>query len=123
MIKNFIFSLLLFPLITQAQQTIKGVVSGKEKDSESPLPGVNIFWEGTTQGVVSGSNGEFEIKKGSKQHMLVFSFVGYNTQTIHVDEPGELKVVLEPNLEIEEVTVVQKDRGTYLSAMSTIKME
>lgn len=123
MIKKFIFLLLLFPVITQAQQTIKGVVWGKEKDTESPLPGVNIFWEGTTLGVISGSNGEFEIKKSSKQHMLVFSFVGYNTQTIHIDEPGELKVVLEPNLEIEEVTVVQKDRGTYLSAMSTIKME
>ena len=123
MIKQFLFLFMLFPVFIQAQQSVKGVVLGKDSGSENPLPGVNVYWEGTTQGVVSDSDGTFEIKKSSRQHMLVFSFVGYNSQTIHVDEPKELQVVLEPNLEIEEVTVVQKDRGTYLSAMSTIKME
>ena len=123
MIKQLLFLFMLFPVFIQAQQSIKGVVLGKDSGSENPLPGVNVYWEGTTQGVVSDSNGVFEIRKGSQQHMLVFSFVGYNSQTIHVEKPGEIQVILEPNLEIEEVTVVQKDRGTYLSAMSTIKME
>ncbi len=122
MIKHFIFILLLLPAISMAQ-SLSGVVSGKESDGTNPLPGVNIYWEGTNKGVVSDANGKFEIKKSSNQHMLVFSFVGFNTKTIHVENPGEIEVVLEPNLEIAEVTVVKKDRGTYLQAMATIKTE
>ena len=83
MIKQFLFLCMIFPVIIQAQQSVKGVVLGKDNGSENPLPGVNVYWEGTTQGVVSDSNGAFEIRKGNRQHMLVFSFVGYNSQTIH----------------------------------------
>ncbi len=114
---------LILPFFSQAQ-TIKGVVYGNEKSGKQPLPGVNVYWQGTSQGAVTGSNGEFTLKKGSNQHMLMVSFVGYETKTIHIDNPNEpLKIVLEPNLELEEVTVVQKDRGTYLSAIETIKTE
>lgn len=104
-------------------QSLRGVVLGLENEAKNPLPGVNIYWEGTNNGVVSDTDGKFEIKKSSNQHMLVFSFVGFNSKTIHVENPGEIEVVLEPNLEIEEVTVIQKDRGTYLQAMATIKTE
>lgn len=122
MIKLLIFIIIFFPLTSMAQ-SLSGVVLGLENESKNPLPGVNIYWEGTNKGVVSDSDGKFEIKKSNNQHMLVFSFVGYNTKILHVDNPGEIEVMLEPNLEIEEVTVIQKDRGTYLQAMATIKTE
>lgn len=105
-------------------QTIKGIVYGNDKNGEQALPGVNVYWQGANKGAVTDNNGEFELKRGNAQHMLMVSFVGYETKTVHIDAPSEnLKIVLEPNLELEEVTVVQKDRGTYLSAMETIKME
>lgn len=121
--RYIILIFLVLPLFNHAQ-TIKGVVYGNEKNGEQPLPGVNVYWQGTTQGAVTGSSGEFTLKKGSNQHMLSVSFVGYETKTIHIENPTEpLKIVLEPNLELEEVTVIQKDRGTYLSAIETIKTE
>lgn len=121
---RYLFILLLILPFISHTQTLKGVVYGNEKRGEQPLPGVNVYWQGTSQGAVTGSNGEFTLKKGSNQHMLMVSFVGYETKTIHIDNPNEpLKIMLEPNLELAEVTVVQKDRGTYISSMETIKME
>lgn len=121
--RYIIILFLILPFFSHAQ-TLKGVVYGNENNGEQPLPGVNVYWQGTKQGAITGSNGEFTLKKGSDQHMLMVSFVGYETKTIHVDNSSEpLKIVLEPNLELAEVTVVQKDRGTYISAIETIKME
>ena len=87
------------------------------------MPGVNVYWEGTNKGTATDEDGNFVIKKSKNQHMLVFSFVGYETKTVHIDNPENLEIVLEPNLEIEEVTVTKKDRGTYLSALETIHTE
>jgi len=112
----FVVVYIIIPFISNAQN-LKGVVIGNEEDGKTTLPGVNIYWQGTNKGAVSGSDGSFEINKGSNQHMLVFSFVGYETKVVHVDNIDKLEVVLEPNLEIGEVTVVKKDRGTYLSVM------
>jgi len=121
MYKYIIFLFLLFPIFSSAQK-VSGVVYGNDK-AKQPLPGVNIFWEGTTKGVASNKKGEFSIKQGNIDHMLVFSFVGYETKTIHIHDSEPLEVVLEPNLEIEEVTVIKKDRGTYLSVINPIQTE
>jgi outer membrane receptor for ferrienterochelin and colicin len=120
--KILIFILILFPVFSFAEN-IKGVVFGNDKEGKITLPGVNIYWQGSKNGTASGNDGNFEIKKGSNQHMLVFSFVGYETKVMHVEDLTFLEVVLEPNLEIKEVTVTKKDRGTYLSAMETIHTE
>ena len=121
---KFIFTILaiLFSLYSEAQE-IKGVVYGEEEIGNLPLPGVNVFWEGTQIGTTSDVNGKFEIKKPNGAHMLVFSFVGYNTQVVHVGDTKPLNIALKPNLELGEVTVVQKDRGTYLSVINPIQTE
>lgn len=118
--KYIIYLVLLFPLVSNAQ-TLKGVVFGD--DGKEALPGVNIFWQGTNQGVASKADGTFKITKKSSQHMLVFSFVGYNQKVVHINNLTPIKVTLESNLEIEEVTVIKKDRGTYLSVINPIQTE
>ena len=120
--KLLLLLIIIFPFVSNSQN-LKGIVFGNEKDGKQPLPGVNIFWQGTNSGTASDGDGNFEIRKKENQHMLVFSFVGYETKTVHVDNLEKLEVTLDPNLEIKEVTVVQKDRGTYLSAMETIQTE
>lgn len=120
--KIILLIFILIPVLTFAEN-LKGVVFANEKEGKITLPGVNIYWQGTKNGTASEIDGNFEIKKGNNQHMLVFSFVGYKTKVVHVDNLDFLEVILEPNLEIEEVTVIKKDRGTYLSAMETIHTE
>jgi outer membrane receptor for ferrienterochelin and colicin len=118
----FVVIYIIIPFISNAQ-SLKGVVFGNDEKGKTTLPGVNIYWQGTNRAVVSTDDGSFVIKKGNNQHMLVFSFVGYETKIIHIDNLENLEVVLEPNLELKEVTVIKKDRGTYLSAMETIHTE
>ncbi|MBT3383784.1 MAG: TonB-dependent receptor [Prolixibacteraceae bacterium] len=117
--RYIIFLFILFPIITFSQN-ISGKIFGNGDGGKQPLPGVNIYWEGTTEGTASNSEGDFEISQKTEQHMLVFSFVGYSTQVLHVHGSEPIEVTLEPNLEIEEVTVVKKDRGTYLSTINPV---
>ena len=124
--KILIFSILIvFSILGTAQVTrvITGKVFANENGSLQPLPGVNIIWENTRQGTTTDSDGSFSISQKSNQHMLKFSFIGYEPQTVHIDDEAPLEIVLKPNLEIGEITVVQKDRGTYLSTISPIQTE
>jgi hypothetical protein len=107
---NFDINFSLFS-VASFSQNVRGTVYGNDSGGKQPLPGVNIYWEGTTQGVVSNKNGEFRITQKSGQHMLVFSFVGYTPQTLHIHGTAPLDVTLEPTLEIDEVTIVQKIAG------------
>lgn len=120
--KYIILITILFPLLGHTQ-TLEGVVFGSDESGKQTLPGVNIYWEGTNTGVASLPDGTFEIEKSDDQHMLVFSFVGYEPKVVHVDDTDPIEVSLEPNLELGEVTVIQKDRGTYLSVINPIQTE
>jgi len=117
--------LILFSILAAAQvsRVVTGKVYANENGSLQPLPGVNIIWENTRQGTTTDSDGAFSISQKNNQHMLKFSFIGYEPQTVHIDGEAPLEIVLKPNLEIEEITVVQKDRGTYLSTISPIQTE
>lgn len=120
--KNIIFILLIFPIISYTQ-TIEGTVFGLNKNKKQALPGVNVFWQGTNLGTATNDDGFFEIPKAIGQHQLVFSFVGYEQKIIHIHNTDPVEVILEPNLEIGEVRVVKKDRGTYLSTIDPLQVE
>lgn len=70
-------SLLLTVAPAMAQMTVTGTVTAAEDGS--PLPGVSIVVEGTTQGTISDIDGRYRIEV-SPSAVLQFSFVGYKTQ-------------------------------------------
>jgi len=121
--KKYLLIILLMAPILSYSDEIKGTVYANDVNGKQPLPGVNIYWEGTTRGTASASDGTFSMWQNNGQHMLVFRFVGYKTQVIHVHETSNIEVLMEPNLEIEEVTIIKKDRGTYLSVINPIQTE
>ncbi len=56
-------------------------IEGKVTDEKGePLPGVNIVVKGTTQGTNSATDGTYSISVPDAQSVLVFSFVGYQSQ-------------------------------------------
>lgn len=87
------------------------MVSGLDNGEKQTLPGVNVYWENSRQGTVTGEEGTFRLRRRNGQDVLVFSFVGYETRKVHVHDDTPMEIVLEPNLEIGEVTVMVKDRG------------
>ena len=110
-------------LFSASAQKVTGTVFGDDEGGKQVLPGVNIHWQDTRKGTSTGENGEFEIDRVGGKENLVFSFVGYETNVVRVVSDDPLEVVLQPNLEIEEVLVVEKDRGSYMSTIDPLHTE
>jgi TonB-linked SusC/RagA family outer membrane protein len=92
------------PEISQQQLTVTGLV--KDQAGE-PLPGVNISVKGTTTGVISDFEGKFSINVPNGQAVLVFSYLGFASQSITVGNQTRLNVTLSEDTQaIEEVVVV-----------------
>ena len=84
--KNLVilFAALLIPgLIFGQGRSISGHVSDAAGE---PLAGVNVLIKGTMTGAMSGPDGEYTIKAPVRETVLVFSFIGMETQEISVEE-------------------------------------
>ncbi|MDR2037987.1 MAG: TonB-dependent receptor [Bacteroidales bacterium] len=87
------------------QQQIR--VTGKVHDNNGePLPGASIVIEGTTRGVTTDLDGSYFID-ARPLDKLVFSFVGFEPQSIAVGDQTSINVMLqEKRDQLEEVTIV-----------------
>jgi len=83
---------------------VKGQVTGVDGLG---IPGVNVLEKGTTNGTITDIDGNFTITVGNDQAVLVFSYVGYNTQEIPVDGQTQLNLTLVEDItSLEEVVVI-----------------
>jgi TonB-linked SusC/RagA family outer membrane protein len=84
-------------------------VSGKviSAEDQQPVPGVNVVIPGTNRGTVTDTEGRYIISLGDKDNTLVFSFIGYATQTIVVGSQTTVDVTLELDSEsLDEIVVI-----------------
>lgn len=101
---------LLSLLTVQLHAQVRGVVKDAQEEA---IPGANVFWMNTGQGVTTNENGRFVLSKSSKDHMLVVSFIGFQNDTIHVSHAKqELNIELREGVELNEVNVVSRKLGT-----------
>ncbi len=96
---------LLFAVAAEAQKkTLTGKITSS--DNGGVLPGVNIIEKGTQNGTISDANGAFTISVDGNA-TLVFSFVGYLTQEINVQNRSTIDLALEPDLKtLSEIVVI-----------------
>ena len=83
-------------------------INGKVVDENNqPLPGVAVLLKGTTIGVATDVNGNFQLTIPKQEGLtLVFSFVGMKTQERVVRDEKPLMIVMEEDAKmIEEVVV------------------
>ncbi|MGM0532709.1 MAG: SusC/RagA family TonB-linked outer membrane protein, partial [Bacteroidota bacterium] len=101
----FVLFFMTIPLMVFGQER---TVTGTVTDSEgSPLPGVTVLVEGTNDGTVTNSDGFFEISLAEGQNNLVFSFIGFQSETVDVSGQDEVNVTLqEESVGLDEVVVV-----------------
>ena len=86
------------------QITISGTVTDENGES---LPGVNVVVKGGNTGVVTDSNGKYQINVPNVDAVLIFSFVGYTSTEFVVGNQTSINVQLrEDASQIEEVVVV-----------------
>ncbi len=75
---------------------VKGKITSK-KDGTT-LPGVNVFAKGTTIGVVTGLDGDYEIQLPAGTNVLVFSFMGFKTVEVEVNDQTEISLSLDEDM-------------------------
>jgi len=81
-----------FSFITHAQFVITGSVL--DSSTREPLTPASVFCQNTTLGTVTNKQGEFSIALKSGGYDLIFSYTGYQTQTIRVTENSKLEVLM-----------------------------
>ncbi len=97
---------LLFSATAWSQsQQINGTII--DKNAQGPLPGVTIFEMGTTNGTVSDADGNFTLSITKNKVDVVFSSIGYKTQTRTLSPSNtEISIAMEPdNIYLNEVVV------------------
>ncbi len=121
------FAMLVHTGHTDAQdQVVRGKVYELSGNQERlPLPFVNVYWRGTQDGTVTDENGRFAIARhDSREHKLVFSYVGYASDTLLVREgQWDVEVGLISGEALNEVTVEKRLGGSYISKLRPIKTE
>lgn len=111
----------LFCMGYAQQKLINGKVSSSDGEL---LPGVNIHIDGTSSGTITDGNGNYQIKAGNGDR-LVFSFIGFKSESLVVGSKAILDVVLVPDMTgLDEIVIVgygETKRITNTGSVSAIQ--
>lgn len=120
---NKLFTLLfLFSAVSIfSQHNLNGKITGKDN---TPLEGVNIYYDGTTISTVSDADGKFSIKyEPNANSILVLSSIGYQTEYLSgldVSKPLNIKMKISEN-ELKEVVVNNNNQFTRAQKLKLFK--
>lgn len=109
------------------QQAQGKLVTGSVADANGePLIGVAVAVEGTSRGIITDFDGNFQLEVPGEKSVLVFSFVGYETQKVTVGSQTSFKVVLVENVQqVDEVVVtalgIKREAKALGYAMTELK--
>lgn len=126
--KSLTSLVLFFFFITAAyaQQNIQGTVTSA--DDGSPLPGVNITVQNTTIGTSTDTDGNYSLTVPDTSNVLVFSFIGFETQEIQINGQTRIDVTMEVRVYSagEEIVVVgygTQQKGDVTGSVSTVSVD
>src|SRR5680860_1075192 len=95
--------LLCLSLIAHSQETVSGTVSDQDAN---PLIGVNVQVKGTNTGTATDFDGHYEINDVSENAILVFSYIGYQTQEVLVNGENTLDITMSSDAALLDEVVV-----------------
>lgn len=97
---------LLIPGAVMAQErTVTGTVTSAQ--DEQTIPGVTVRVKDSDRGTITDVAGKFSLEVKPEDKVLVFSFIGMETQEVPIRGRSTIDVVLSPSVEnLEEVVVV-----------------
>ena len=119
------FFLLAFVSTTFAQGFIEGTVYEQSANGErTPLPGVNVYWKIANVGTVTDEQGHYSIELHPTYKCLVFSFVGYENDTVHhMAEPQHYDHVMSTPLTLDEVEIAARQKAQYVNTIDPHHIE
>ncbi len=114
--------------VDKQQVRVSGIIT--DASTGEPLPGVNILIEGTQQGVITDGNGQYSIQVSSASTVLMFSYIGYNSERVEVAGRTVIDIGLTPDIKsLEEVVVIgygsrtKRDVTTAISSVGAKAIE
>ncbi len=118
--------LLLLSVCGFAQQiTVKGIVTSDA--DKLGLIGATVQVKGTTNGTITGLDGDYTVPNVPKDAILVFSSIGYETQEIAVNGRTTINIVMKESSELlDEVVVIgygAVKKSDLTSSIATVKAE
>jgi outer membrane cobalamin receptor len=130
--KYIILLLIIFPAFGPLkaqdrilQGTVKGSAGTGDKLSVEPLIAANVYWLGTTTGTITDTQGHFALQlPESGASMLVVSYTGFKNDTLKIVSGNQyLDVTLYQDNKLDEVILVQRQSGSFISSVQPIKTE
>lgn len=87
-----------------AQTKIGGIVVD---DKNEPIPYANVYFKGTSEGVITDENGKFYLESQNTYTDVMISFVGFSAKEIKLEKQMSLnlKITLSDAQEIKEVVI------------------
>ena len=108
--EKLLFLLLLLPFCALAQNTFSGSVV--DKTTGQPIPGVNVIIQGSTSGAATDFDGKFQLVNVKKGDNIVFSFIGYKSETVVFNNQKTITVSIEQDASQLKEVIVQVGYGT-----------
>jgi len=103
--KLFLFLSFVLSFVNMLAQTKVGGVVYDE--SNQPMGYANVYFKGSTEGVVSDENGRFYLQSDKTYKTLVASFVGYKAVEVALTKAVdlEMKIQIKPDNQLQEVKI------------------
>ena len=90
--------------VSNTSRVITGQVTGENNE---PLPGVTVQQKGTGKSAITNADGSFSITVNNDAKVLVFSYVGMETQEVDISGKSNILINLKPSdKSLGEVVVV-----------------
>jgi iron complex outermembrane receptor protein len=89
--------------VLYAQKTVSGKVTDERGET---LIGVSIYERGTLNGTVTNLDGQYSLQYKGEKPVMVFSYIGYQTQEITLAGQSTLDVVLKEGVTLNNVEIV-----------------
>ncbi len=121
---TYIISLITITYLN-AQQ-IKGYVYEILEENKLPLIGANVYQASSTNGTVTDENGYFLLNiDNAYEPQVIVSFVGYQNDTLAIRDldGGNVDVILKEKATLKEVEIASRQKGGYISRVSTQSIE
>ncbi|MEX2513925.1 MAG: SusC/RagA family TonB-linked outer membrane protein [Cyclobacteriaceae bacterium] len=119
-----------FPEINKMEETLAINLTGRvtSESDEAGIPGVTVLEKGTNNGSVTDINGEFSIEVAGPTSVLVFSYVGYETQEVSVGNQTSINISLQESMAaMSEVVVtalgIERDQRSLGYDVSSVEAE
>ncbi len=96
------------PLPLELQQPQKKKISGRVTDEKGQsIPGVSIVVKGTTNGIITDTDGNYELTVTNDAKILTFSFIGMKTKDVAIGSSNVYNIILSVDLVgLDEVVII-----------------